>query len=67
MYMCVIYGVSSGEGNGNPLQCPCLLAGISYGQRRLAGHSPQRHKRVGHDLATKQQQQMVYLQNACTK
>jgi len=28
----------------------------SHGQRRLAGYSPWGHKRVGHDLATKQQQ-----------
>ena len=29
----------------------------SHGQRSLMGYSPQGHKRVGHDLVTKQQQQ----------
>ena len=29
--------------------------GESHGQRSLAGYSPLGHKRVGHDLATKQQ------------
>ena len=45
-------GRSPGEGNGNPLQYSCL--GKSQGQRSLAGYSPLGHKRVGHDLATKQ-------------
>ena len=31
--------------------------GKSHGQRSLAGYSPGGHKRVGHDLATKQQRQ----------
>ena len=31
-----------------------LLAGKSHGQRSLADYSPWGHKRVGHDLATKQ-------------
>jgi len=30
---------------------------ISYGQRRLPGYSSWSHKRVGHNLAIKQQQQ----------
>ena len=30
--------------------------GKSYGQRDLAGYGPRGRKRVGHDLATKQQQ-----------
>ena len=34
---------------------PVLLSGESHGQRSLAGYSPWGHKRVGHDLATKQQ------------
>ena len=42
------------EGNGNPLQYSCL--GKSHGQRTLVGYSPRGHKRVRHDLATKQQQ-----------
>ena len=44
-------GRSSGEGNGNPLQCSCL--GI-HGQRSLAGYRLWGHKRVGCNLATKQ-------------
>ena len=35
---------------------PVFLPGKSHGQRSLVGYSPQGHKRVGHDLATKQQQ-----------
>ena len=36
---------------------PVLLPGKSHGQRSLAGYSPRGHKRVGHNLVTKQQQQ----------
>ena len=32
-----------------------ILAWKSHGQRSLVGNSPWGHKRVGHDLATKQQ------------
>ena len=32
-----------------------VLPGKCYGQRSLAGYSPWGHKRVGHNLATKQQ------------
>ena len=35
---------------------PVFLPGKSHGQRSLAGYSPWGRKRVGHDLATKQQQ-----------
>ena len=35
---------------------PVFLPGKSHGQRSLAGYSPWGHKRVWHDLATKQQQ-----------
>ena len=42
-----------GEGNGNLLQL--FLPGTSHEQRSLVGHSPEDHKRVGHDLVTKQQ------------
>ena len=35
---------------------PVILPGKSHGQRSLAGYSPRGHKRVGHGLATKQQQ-----------
>ena len=38
---------------------PILLLGKSHGQRSLAGYSPRGHKRVKHDLATKQQKQLV--------
>ena len=34
---------------------PVLLPRKSHGQRSLVGYSPWGHKRVGHDLATKQQ------------
>ena len=35
---------------------PVFLFGKSHGQRSLAGYSPWGHKRVEHDLVTKQQQ-----------
>ena len=35
-----------------------FLPGESHGQRSLAGYSPWGFKRAGHDLATKQQQQV---------
>ena len=41
-----------GVGNENPL----FLPGKFHGQRSLAGYSPWVRKRVGHDLAAKQQQ-----------
>ena len=34
---------------------PVFLSGKSHGQRTLVGYSPWSHKRVGHNLATKQQ------------
>ena len=37
------------------------LPGKSHGQRSLEGYSPWSCKRVGHDLATKQQQAMYYI------
>ena len=33
---------------------PVFLSGKSHGQRRLVGYNPRGHKRVGHDLVTKQ-------------
>ena len=45
-------GRGSGEGNGNPLQYSCLKN--PHGQRSLTGYSSWGHKRVEHDLATKQ-------------
>ena len=36
---------------------PVFLSGKSHGQRRLEGYHPWGHKRVGHDLAAKQEQQ----------
>lgn len=47
---------------GNPTDRGVFLPGKSDEQRRLAGHRPQGCKRVGHDLATKQQQQLNYLE-----
>ena len=48
-----------GEGNGNPT--PIFLPGKSHGQKSLAGYSPWGRKRVGHNLAIKQQQHLQYL------
>ena len=45
-------GRSLGEGNDNPPQYSC--PGKSHGQRSLVGYSPWGHKRVRHDLVTKQ-------------
>ena len=36
---------------------PVFLPAKSHWQRSLVGYSPWGHKRVGHDLVTKQQQQ----------
>ena len=38
---------------------PVFLPGKSHGQRSLVGYSPWGHKRVRHDLATKQQQESI--------
>ena len=46
-------GRSLGGGNGNPLQCSCLENLMDRGTRWVTAH-PWGHKRVGHDLATKQ-------------
>ena len=46
-----------GEGNGNPLQYSCLEN--SMDRRSLAIYHPWGRKRVGHGLATKQQQQRI--------
>ena len=35
---------------------PVLLPGKSHGQETLVGYSPWSHKRVGYDLAMKQEQ-----------
>ena len=48
-------GRSSGERNGNPLQSSCLGNSMDKGAWWTAVHGG--HKRVGYDLATKQQQQ----------
>ena len=45
------------EGNGNPLQCSCLGNPMDRG----AWWGPWGRKSVGHNLVTKQQQQMYYL------
>ena len=39
---------------------PVFLPGKSHGQRSLIGYSPWGHKRVGHDLVTKQQQIFLF-------
>ena len=41
---------------------PVFLPGKSHRQRILAGYNPWGHKRVGHDLATKQQYAYIKLQ-----
>ena len=46
-------GRSPGERNGNPLQYSYWEK--SHGQRSLVSYSTWGHKRVGHDLLTKQQ------------
>ena len=46
-------GRSPGEGNGNTLQYSCLGNPIDRGTWQAIVHRD--HKRVGHDLATKQQ------------
>ena len=51
-------GRSPGGGNGKPT--PVFLPGESHGQRSLVSYSPWGCSRVGHDLATKQQQQTAY-------
>ena len=48
-------GRSSGEGNGNPLQCSCLGNSADRGAWRATVHGVP-WKKVRHDLATKQQQ-----------
>ena len=53
-------GFNPWVGKEDPLEekwqpTPVFLPGYSHGQRSLAGYSPWHHKRVGHDLATKQQ------------
>ena len=47
-------GRSPEEGNGNPLQYSCLENPMDRRASRATVHGG--HKRVGHDLVTKQQQ-----------
>ena len=48
------------EGNVNPFHYLCL--GNSHGQRNVVDYSPGGYPRVGHNLATEQQQkQCVYV------
>ena len=47
-------GRSSGEGNGNPLQCSCL--GNPMDRGAWQGYSPRSCRRVRHNLVTKQEQ-----------
>ena len=55
-------GRSAGKGNGNPI--PVFLPGEFHEQKSLAGYSPWGHKRVRHDLLTKQQRWEFYAQFA---
>ena len=50
-------GIAPREGNGNSLQYSCLEK--SHGQRSLAGYCPRGCKRVGYNLATRQQQRSI--------
>ena len=45
-------GIYPGKGKWKPT--PVFLPGKYHGQRKLVGYSPQGHKKVGHDLVTKQ-------------
>ena len=47
-----------GEGNGNLLQYSCLGNPMDRGAQWATGH---RVARVGHNLATKQKQQITYV------
>ena len=63
---CNAEDVDSIPGSGRSLEkematFPGFLPGKSHGQRSLVGHTSFGHKRVGHDLATKQQQQTWWL------
>ena len=57
-------GTSPGEGHDNPT--PVFLPGESHGQRSLVGYSPWGHKRVRHDLVTKQQQNHLIYEVPCS-
>ena len=48
-------GRPPGEGNGNPLQCPCLGNLMDRGAWWATVHGV---SRVGHDLVTQQQQRV---------
>ena len=48
------WGRSPGEGDGKPT--PVFFPGKSHGQKSLEDCGPLGHKRVGHNLVTKQQQ-----------
>ena len=50
-------GRSPGEGNGNPLHYSCL--GNPIDRRSLAGQNLWDYKRLRHNLASKQQQQLL--------
>ena len=52
-------GRSPGEGNGNPLQYSCLGNSMNMNKGACQATVHGSHKRVGHDLATKQQQYIV--------
>ena len=43
---------------------PVFLPGTSHGQRSLAGYSPWRRKKTGHDLGTKQQPPQIHVETS---
>ena len=49
-------GRSPGEGNSNT-----LVSRQSHGEKSLVGYSPWGHKRVWHDLMTRQQQMLLHI------
>ena len=54
-------GRSPREGNGDPFQYSCLGNLMDRGAWGEGGYNPWGHKRVEHDLATKQQQSLLPL------
>ena len=60
---CKRHGSTSGSGRSPRRKwqlTPVFLPGEFHGQRSLTGYSPWGHKRVRHDLVTKQQQQQQW-------
>ena len=55
-----IHGLGRGPWRREWQPIPVSLPGKSHGWRSLVGYSPWSHRRVGHSLVTKQQQQSIY-------